>query len=712
MSGRIPDHFIDDLLSRVDIVEVIDRHVKLRRAGRNYQACCPFHQEKSPSFTVSQEKQFYYCFGCGASGNAVGFLMGHLHLGFVEAVEQLARTAGIEVPREGGDAPKGPDRKPLYECLDKAARFYQSQLENPRVRERALAYLRKRQLSPEIVQRFGLGFAPPGWDHLTGQFGQDAAGMKLLQQTGMVVQNDRGKLYDRFRDRLMFPIRDPKGRTIAFGGRVFGDEKPKYLNSPETEIFHKGETLYGFHEARLHTQKLERFVVVEGYMDVIALAQNGIPFCVATLGTACTREHVEILFRHVSEVVFCFDGDRAGRGAAWRALENTLPALREGRSVRFHFLPEGEDPDTLVRKDGRELFLAGLAKAKPLPEYLFDHLASTVDMGTLDGRARLAQTALPLIDRVPPGFLQELMLQRLSELTRLDREHLRKLPPTAAPEAPSPGGTGPAVPAASKAGAIARAAPAGNPRGQTSAPARAPSPQGPPPDEPPPWLADAPPPDFPDYADAAPVAPAAAPTRPNPRDEPRWRPGPPDEWRHRKDGKGGGRKGEGSWKGDGSRRDWQQRPWDRGGRGLPPEPPAAPAPVTSLVDATIRSLLFSPHQAGNVQVPAAVRDLQLPNMALLLELLEYLTAHPNASMASLLGRWHATDDGEQLAALAAREFLLAQDHMHDELGDALRRLHLVRVEQELETVIRDKIPDPGRLKELLHLKQELSRVKH
>jgi DNA primase len=686
MVGRIPDHFIDDLLSRVDIVEVVDRHVKLRRAGRNYQACCPFHQEKSPSFTVSQEKQFYYCFGCGASGNAVGFLMGHLHLSFVEAVEQLARTAGVEVPREGGDAPKGPDRKPLYDCLDKAARFYQSQLENPRVRERALAYLRKRQLSPEIVKRFGLGFAPPGWDHLTGQFGKDAAGMKLLQQTGMVVQNDRGNLYDRFRDRLMFPIRDPKGRTIAFGGRVFGDEKPKYLNSPETEIFHKGETLYGFHEARLHTQKLDRFVVVEGYMDVIALAQNGISFAVATLGTACTREHVEILFRHVNEVVFCFDGDRAGRAAAWRALENTLPALREGRSVRFHFLPDGEDPDTLVRKDGPELFLAGLGKAKPLPEYLFDHLASNVDMGTLDGRARLAQTALPLIDRVPPGILQELMLQRLSELTRLDREHLRKLPAAMAPPAAMPPPAVMLQPAPQEQGAQR------NPMPPTSAPRPLPGDGGS--LEPPPWLTE------------GPIS----------REEPRWKPSPPQEWRRDKDGRGrdGGGKGEAPWKGDGKRRDWQQRPWDRGGggRGRAPEPPAPPAPVTSLVDATIRSLLFSPQQAGQVQVPEAVRELKLPNIALLLELLEYLAAHPHASLASLLGRWHATEEGEQLAVLAAREFLLAQDHMHDEVADALRRLHLVKVEQELEILIRDKIPDTGRLRELLHLKQELSRVKH
>jgi DNA primase len=708
MAGRIPDHFIEDLLSRVDLVELIDRHVPLKRAGKNYTCCCPFHQEKSPSFTVSPEKQFYYCFGCGASGNAVSFLMDHSHLSFVEAIESLAKTAGVEVQREGNDQPKGPDRRPLYDTLAAAQQFYAAQLKNPRVRERAQAYLRKRQLSPEIIERFGLGFAPPGWDNLVSQLGQDGKGMQLLQKTGMVVQSEQGRIYDRFRDRIMVPIRDNKGRTVAFGGRVLGDEKPKYLNSPETDVFHKGETLYGFHEARQATSKLDRILVVEGYMDVIALAQHGISFAVATLGTACTREHVETLFRTVNEVVFCFDGDRAGRAAAWRALENALPAMREARTVRFHFLPDGEDPDTQVRKHGPELFLAGIQKARPLPEYLFDHLMAQVDMETLDGRARLVGLALPLIERLPKGILQELMINRLAELTRLEKASLWNIANAVAPDAGSPTTGGTSAQTTPTAPHAATSTPNATSGIATVAPAPATG-----------EYADYPvPPDDAWYGhDLTGMPPFGAEGF------------PPDEGMARPSGKtyeqppaGQRRKPPAQPQYDYEERtppawgvdDKKKRKFEpRNGNGFQPRrPPPPPAPVTSLVDATIRSLLQSPRQAAETQVPREVYELTLPHMGLLIELLEYLSAHPNASTAALLGRWHATEEGEHLAALAAKEFLQAVGPLQNELGDALRKLHLMRVEQELDALISANIPDKTRFRELLHLKQELSRLKH
>lgn len=740
MAGRIPDHFIEDLLSRVDLAELIDRHVPLKRAGKNYTCCCPFHQEKSPSFTVSPEKQFYYCFGCGASGNAVSFLMDYGHLSFVEAIESLAKTLGIEVQREGNDQPKGPDRRPLYDTLDQARQFYVAQLKNPRVRERALAYLRKRQLNQDIIDRFGIGFAPPGWDNLVSTLGQDAKGMQLLQKTGMAIQSEQGRIYDRFRDRIMFPIRDAKGRTVAFGGRVLGDEKPKYLNSPETEIFHKGETLYGFYEARIATSKLDRFLVVEGYMDVVALAQHGISFAVATLGTACTREHVEALFRTVNEVVFCFDGDRAGRAAAWRALENALPAMREGRSIKFHFLPDGEDPDTQVRKDGPELFLAGIQKSQPLPEYLFDHLMAQVDMDTLDGRARLVSMTLPLIDRLPKGILQELMINRLAELTRLEKASLWSIAASA-----SAASTAPSVP---KTSATSAAQPAVSPAA-ASPDAGARQHDGRPPDAAP----------WPDYdlqnidlrsnaqqsSDLPPFNPAGYPNDGGHFDGSHFDASHMDAGMHEALLQDASRNSSvQGYPGDGSRAQERGRqnktatpaqpqysyeeetppawgPVDpkkrrfepRGGKGFQPRrPPPPPAPVTSLVDATIRSLLQSPRQATDIEIPREVYELTLPHMGLLIELLDYLSKHPSASTAALLGRWHATEEGEHLAALAAREFLQSSGPLQNELGDALRKLHLIRVEQELDALISANIPDKTRFRELLHLKQELSRVKH
>ena len=422
MPGKIPNHFIDDLLTRVDIVDVINRRVPLKKAGREFQACCPFHDEKTPSFTVSPQKQFYHCFGCGAHGSAIGFLMEYDNLGFVEAVEVLAESLGIEVPREGGEE-QGPDRRPLYDLMDRASRFFQHQLRHHSQAPQAVDYLKSRGLTGEIAARFHIGFAPPGWDNLLSNLGQDQAATRQLAECGLIIEQD-GKRYDRFRDRIVFPIHDTRGRVIGFGGRVLGDDKPKYLNSPETPLFHKGRELYGLYEARKANSKLQRLLVVEGYMDVVALAQFGINNAVATLGTATTQDHLELIFRACSEVVFCFDGDRAGRDAGWKALQTALPVMRDGREARFLFLPEGEDPDTLVRKEGREGLEQRLDQALPLSEFLFQQLTSQVKMETIDGRAHLAELAKPYLDRLPQGLFRRMMYQHLEQLVGLTDSQL------------------------------------------------------------------------------------------------------------------------------------------------------------------------------------------------------------------------------------------------------------------------------------------------
>lgn len=426
MAGRIPQSFIDELLTRTDIVDVIDARVPLKKAGREYKACCPFHNEKTPSFTVSQIKQFYHCFGCGAHGSAISFLMEFEHMEFVEAVEDLAGMAGLEVPREAGiDSAPQASTRPSYELLQAAARFYQQQLRSHPQANRAVDYLKHRGLTGEVAARFEIGFAPPGWDNLTTALGTDKNSREILIQTGLVIQrNDGSGIYDRFRDRILFPIHDRRGRTVGFGGRVLGDDTPKYLNSPESPVFHKGQELYGLFEARKAVRKLERILVVEGYMDVVALAQFDINYAVATLGTATTHEYLERLFRTVPEVVFCFDGDRAGRAAAWRALENTLPVLRDGREARFLFLPEGEDPDTLVRQIGKDAFEQRIAGGVHLSDFLFDHLSSELDTASIDGRARLVDLARPLLSKLPDSIFRQLMIERLADIAHTDTGRL------------------------------------------------------------------------------------------------------------------------------------------------------------------------------------------------------------------------------------------------------------------------------------------------
>ena len=405
MAGRIPQTFIDELIARADIVEIIGSRVPLKKAGREFKACCPFHDEKTASFWVSPDKQFYHCFGCGAHGTALGFLMQYEQLPFPEAVEEIATRLGLEVPHEGGGAAPPRAHEELSELLGRVAGFYQECLHD---NERARAYLQERGLDAGIIERFRIGYAPDSWNEVLRRFGATDEARRALSAGGLIIERDTPRAgsepwYDRFRDRVMFPIRDPRGRVLGFGGRLLGAGEPKYLNSPETALFHKGQELYGLHEIRLARTSVTRLLVVEGYMDVVRLHQAGLAYAVATLGTATTPEHLKRAFRLVSEVVFAFDGDRAGRAAAWRALQNVLPELREGRELRFLFLPEGEDPDSLVGREGSAAFEARLAGALPLSEYLAMQLREQADLSHADGRAKFVALARPAVGEDSAG---------------------------------------------------------------------------------------------------------------------------------------------------------------------------------------------------------------------------------------------------------------------------------------------------------------------
>jgi len=441
MAGRIPRVFINDLLARTDIVDLIDARVKLKKQGKNYHACCPFHNEKTPSFTVNGEKQFYHCFGCGAHGNAVDFLMNYDRLEFVESIEELATLYGLEVPYESGNGLSQLERhqrQSLYQLMTGLRDFYQQALAQSQSAG-AREYLAQRGLSEEVIKHFSIGFAPAGWDNALKRFGRNPDDRQSLIDAGMLVTNDQGRSYDRFRERVMFPIHDKRGRVIGFGGRVLGDGMPKYLNSPETDIFHKGRQLYGLYEAQKNYPEPPKLLVVEGYMDVVALAQFGVDYAVASLGTSTTAEHIQLLFRATNTVICCYDGDRAGREAAWRALETALPYMNDGRQLRFMFLPDGEDPDTLVRKEGKEAFEARMEQAMPLSGFLFDTLMPQVDLRSPDGRAQLSTLALPLISQVPGETLRIYLRQELgNKLGILDDSQLEKLLPKQAENAKPP----------------------------------------------------------------------------------------------------------------------------------------------------------------------------------------------------------------------------------------------------------------------------------
>lgn len=425
MAGRIPQNFIDDLVSRADIIEVVNARVPLRKKGKEYTACCPFHNEKTPSFTVSDSKQFYHCFGCGAHGTALGFIMEYENLDFVDAVEALAAEYNLEVPRESSQtySPDTKDSKqPLYDILEKVSELFKQQLKTS---DKAIQYLKKRGLSGDVAKTYQIGYAPDGWNFLTDHLGSDRKTIDALIATGLLVSNENGKQYDRFRDRIIFPITDRRGHIIGFGGRVIDQGEPKYLNSPENVVFHKGQELYGLFEARKAVRNLEQLIIVEGYMDVVALAQHGVNYAIASLGTATTSEQLQRAFRTVRTIIFCYDGDQAGKKAAWRALENALPLLRDGFEAKFLFLPETEDPDSMIRKEGKENFEQRLLTAKPLSEFLFEHLAENINVSSPEGKSALADKAKPLLSKLPDSVFKDLLYQQLASLTGLNVNKLQ-----------------------------------------------------------------------------------------------------------------------------------------------------------------------------------------------------------------------------------------------------------------------------------------------
>lgn len=437
MAGRIPKNFIDDLIARTDIVDIIDSRVKLKKKGKDYRACCPFHNgNNNSSFSVSSDKQFYHCFNCGASGNVLTFIMEYDGVEFVDAIETLAEQLAVEVPREEtgpGNAQQRTyiDRKDLYQLMTDITVFYQQQLRQHNNSQQVINYLKGRGLSGQTVKHFKIGYAPDGWDEVRKRFAVSHELEQQLIDAGMLIAKEKNGSYDRFRNRIMFPILDRRGRVIGFGGRVLNNEEPKYLNSPETPIFHKGKELYGLYQVKQAHKEIKRILVVEGYMDVVALAQFGIDYAVASLGTSTTADHIHILFRHSSEVICCFDGDKAGRDAAWRALENALPYLQDGRTLRFMFLADGEDPDSLIQKEGKQAFELLIEQALPLSDFLFQHLLSQVDMGSRDSKAKLAQLAIPLISKVPESVFRQMMKERLIVLLGVDEDSLKKLLPDA-----------------------------------------------------------------------------------------------------------------------------------------------------------------------------------------------------------------------------------------------------------------------------------------
>ncbi|MCS3904262.1 DNA primase [Methylohalomonas lacus] len=554
MAGLIPQHFIDDLLSRIDIVDVIDGYVPLKRAGRNHQARCPFHDEKTPSFTVSQEKQFYHCFGCGANGTAIGFLMEHAGMTFPEAVEELANRVGLTVPREGGDStPRSSDDKSdFYELMEMAVRYYSRQLREHPERERAIAYLKQRGLSGELAAEFEIGFAPPGWDNLLSSLGKSEDSVKRLASIGLLVEKESGRgHYDRFRDRIMFPIRDRRGRAIGFGGRVLGDGEPKYLNSPETPIFHKGSETYGLYQAKKAMRQLDRFYIVEGYTDVLALAQSGVRNAVATLGTACTKEHLELLFRHAAQLVLCFDGDSAGQKAAFKAMETALPLLRDGREVDFLFLPPADDPDTFVRREGQAAF-TDPARLTPLSDYLIQYLRREIDTSSREGKAKLSDRAMRYTRQLPSDSLRDLMVRKISDITFMDEHELQRQ--------------------------LGNDTPAAAPRG----------------------------------------------------------------------------------------------PRHSGRRHAP-----------SLVSHTIALLLQQPALAQEVDNPQSLARVDMPGMAFLVELLEFIHAHPNIKTAGILEHWRDSRYGRRLSELAATDFD-EQVNLAAEFRDCVTRLQKLQRGRRLQ----------------------------
>ncbi|QEY57893.1 DNA primase [Pseudomonas sp. C27(2019)] len=626
MAGLIAQGFIDDLLNRTDIVEVVSSRVQLKKSGKNYTACCPFHQEKTPSFSVNHDKQFYYCFGCGAGGNALGFIMDHDHLDFPEAVEELAKRAGVEVEHEDSSAPKKPRQavdSPLYALLTAASDYYRAALKNHPQRNAAVNYLKNRGVSGVIARDFALGFAPPGWDNLSKHLGGDSLQQKALVDAGLLAENaETQRRYDRFRDRIIFPIHDSRGRIIGFGGRVLGDDKPKYLNSPETAVFHKGQELYGLYEARKHNRQLNEIIVVEGYMDVIALAQQGLRNAVATLGTATSEEHIKRLFRVVPSILFCFDGDNAGRKAAWRALESTLSNLKDGHQARFLFVPDGEDPDSLIRSEGLDAFQARITQqAVPLTEYFFSHLAEEVNLESLEGKAHMATLAAPLIERIPGANLRALMRQKLTQMTGLSGAASIEASPPPAPDWPANDDYEPIdLDAYNQLHAN-------------------------------------------DYTQIATETQPQS-FRKHSHNENSWHP--------------------------------KNVPARQSNR--------ANVAVETPHLAALRTLLHHPHLALKVDTASKLAAEDDLYAQLLVSLLEALQKSPDLSPLQLIARWHGTEQGHLLRALAEKEWLIDADNLEQQFFDTITRLASRQRERLIEQLLNKARSDELSSEEKQHLR--------
>ncbi|MBS0358503.1 MAG: DNA primase [Proteobacteria bacterium] len=425
MSQFIPKDFIDTLLTRINIVDCIEKRIPLKKKGRDYSACCPFHEEKTPSFYVSEIKQLYHCFGCAASGNLITFIMEYDRVTYPEAIEILATQAGLTIPTTQHTTTQPKVKQTHYTILQHCANYYRSQLRDHAAGAAAIDYLKQRGLTGEIAKTFGIGLAPPGWNNLQDYFKKTPEARELLLTTGMLIQKDQGRYYDRFRHRIMFPIRNRQGKIIAFGGRTLTDEPPKYLNSPETPLFHKSTELYGLYECLQARRHFDQIIVVEGYMDVVGLFQHGINYAVATLGTATSKSHIQQLFRYSNKIIFCFDGDRAGEEAAWRALETALTCITEGYQIHFMFLPQGEDPDSYIRKVGKISFEEELKQTISLVDFFFNKLQSQTNIHSLEGKAHFIKIALPLLKQMQENALQHMMLDQLSKLVRIETERLK-----------------------------------------------------------------------------------------------------------------------------------------------------------------------------------------------------------------------------------------------------------------------------------------------
>lgn len=647
-TGLIPEAFIERLLLTTDIVDIVGQYVPLKKGGKNYQACCPFHEEKTPSFTVSPDKQFYYCFGCGEHGNAINFVMKQQGIPFTEAIRVIAQTAGLTVPESPQSIAaqqKKAKSKHLIDVMKFAESFFRTQLNNTAVNREVAAYMRTRNLMANTVETFKLGYAPTGWDSLIKALDRANIHLSAANEAGLVIQKPPNKQYDRFRDRLIFPIHSRRGDVIGFGGRALNNEdKPKYLNSPETPLFQKNRELYGLHQITQAKAAVTRIVVVEGYLDVLMLWQNQIQYAVATLGTSTGSSHLEALFKIVDEVIFCFDGDDAGNKAAFRALEAAIPLMRDGREVRFLFLPAGEDPDTIVQKEGRAQFELRINNAQPLPDYLCDTIIGTLDLSHIEHRSRFVRDIAPHLGQLPSGVYRELVINKVAELTRLDRglvlTHIesRYSPNSSTLSSPANASTVTSSPA-------------------TSSP----------------------------ITKKTPSLPAAS-ERPLDTEAP-------------------------FPAGNVTAEDGYARNQGQLGTRHTYRPASSKNPPPSLVDKTIALLLHKPNLALEIKTPEALSHLKLDNIELLIEVIQASQKEPLGSSAYLFGRWHGSPLGEQLAKIAAQELFVDQNEeaysYKDSYQDSLTKLSLAYIEQQLEEVLSGPTPDPALIQELLEKKTSL-----